>query len=268
MDEQIENQFKGLIEKAKSLPELDHDALYDLRTEAEGLVRVIFGDSSTYLDDLYKIGFGPPQRIRDLLIPVSDVMEELENKRAWLSGQKRIISFLSARLKEAKLSSKEQEAHAQAKTEQSNRVFVVHGHDEEMKQSVARVLEKLDLKPMILHEQPNRGRFIIEKFEQHSDVGFAVVLLSPDDIGYAKADGSGKAKTRARQNVIFELGFFYGKLGRPRVAIIYRQEENFEKPAEIDGIVYIPFDPSGNWRLDLVRELNAAGYKVDANKLV
>ena len=95
----------------------------------------------------------------------------------------------------------------------TNKVFVVHGRDESARQTVARFLEKLDLEPVILHEQPSKGRTIIEKFEDHSDVGFVVVLLTPDDVGKRK-DEKSDLKPHARQNVILELGFFLGSLGR------------------------------------------------------
>jgi predicted nucleotide-binding protein len=84
-------------------------------------------------------------------------------------------------------------------------VFIVHGHDEEMKQAVARTLSDLDLKPIILHEQPNEGKTVIEKFEKHADTGFAVVLLSSDDMAFQLGKDATTAKSRARQNVILEL---------------------------------------------------------------
>ena len=135
-----------------------------------------------------------------------------------------------------------------------------------MKQSVARTLMKLKLEPIILHEQPDSGKTIIEKFERDSDVGFAVILLSPDDMGYKKDDGAKKAKPRARQNVIFELGYFVGKLGRNKVMALKRGDD-LEVPSDLSGVVYTPFDDHGAWRLKLVKELKAAGYNADANDL-
>ncbi|WP_052735114.1 TIR domain-containing protein [Methanosarcina mazei] len=114
---------------------------------------------------------------------------------------------------------------------QSNQIFVVHGHDEEMKQAVARTLEKLDLKPIILHEQVNLGKTIIEKFESCSEnVSFAIVLLSPDDIGYNKDQSPGSAMFRARQNVILELGYFMGKLGRKNVFVFIEKRATLNCP--------------------------------------
>lgn len=121
----------------------------------------------------------------------------------------------------------------------SREVFIVHGRDDAAKESVARCLERLALKATVLHEQPNKGRTIIEKFVDHSDVGFAVVLLTPDDVG-AVANAQANLKPRARQNVILELGFFLGKLGRERVCTLYK--EDLELPSDYDGVVYVRMD--------------------------
>jgi predicted nucleotide-binding protein len=138
----------------------------------------------------------------------------------------------------------------------SNKIFVVHGHDNEPKEAVARFLSQLGYEPIILHEQPNRGRTIIQKFrDEASDVGFAVVLVTGDD---ETADG----KRRARQNVILELGFFLGRLGPERVVAIVKGQD-VERPSDFDGVIYTPFDP--DWRSSLAKELDAAGYEVDWN---
>ncbi len=145
-----------------------------------------------------------------------------------------------------------------------NSVFVVHGHDQ-ARESVARLLERLGLKPIILHEQPDRGRTIIEKFESYAAVGFAVVLLTPDDVG-GTADDPEELKPRARQNVIFELGFFVAALGRRRVCALYKGD--VELPTDFAGVVYTPMDPADGWQLKLARELKHAGLDVDLNKVV
>ncbi len=142
-------------------------------------------------------------------------------------------------------------------------VFVVHGHDQAAKEAVARFIEKLDLKVTILHEQPNAGRTIIEKFEAHSSVGFAVILLTPDDVG-APRDKAAEGQARARQNVIFELGYFIGKLGRQRVCALHK--DNLELPSDMSGVVYVPMDTGGAWRLALAREMKQAGLPIDLNK--
>jgi predicted nucleotide-binding protein len=146
---------------------------------------------------------------------------------------------------------------------QSREIFVVHGHDEAMKQSVARVLEKLVLKPIILDERPNNGRTIIEKFEAHSsNVGFAIVLLTADDVGGADKDA---LEPRARENVIFELGYFMGKLGRKRVCVLQKPDVKF--PSDIHGLLWIGFDDASGWKLKLASEIKASGIEIDLNKL-
>lgn len=142
-------------------------------------------------------------------------------------------------------------------------VFIVHGRDEGAREKVARFLERLDLKPVVLHEQPNKGRTIIEKFEDYARVGFAVVLLTPDDIGKLKGD-EGDFEPRARQNVILELGYFIGQLGRERVCALVKK--GVEWPSDYDGVLYIPLDDSGGWEMRLIQELKSAGYDIDANR--
>lgn len=145
----------------------------------------------------------------------------------------------------------------------TRRVFVVHGRDEAAKEAVARFLTKLDLDPIILHEQPNQGRTVIEKFEGSADVDFAVVLLTPDDVGHI-ADGSDEPKPRARQNVIFELGYFVGRLGRSRVCALHKG--GVEILSDYDGVIYVSMDDPQGWRLLLAREIKAAGIDVDLNR--
>jgi len=144
-------------------------------------------------------------------------------------------------------------------------VFVVHGRDQGVKHEVARFLERLGLKPIILHEQPSKGRTIIEKFEDYSDVAYAVVLLTADDIGKLASEET-EPRPRARQNVVFELGFFIGNLGRKRVCTLY--QEGLELPSDYKGVVYVPLDPRGAWKLQLGGELKAAGLEVDMDKAV
>ena len=147
-----------------------------------------------------------------------------------------------------------------------NEVFIVHGHDDEAKEKVARFVEKLDIKAIILHEQPNTGRTIIEKIEAHaSEVGFAIVLLTPDDFG-SPAEEATEPKPRARQNVILELGYFMGKLGRKRVCVLHK--DKVELPSDIHGILYVPMDSSNAWKFELAREMKQAKLPIDLNKFL
>lgn len=144
-------------------------------------------------------------------------------------------------------------------------VFLVHGSDAR-REEVARFLEQLlpaENRAVVLHEQPNRGQTLIEKFEANAaDARFAVVLLTGDDEG--KRKGQPNLEPRGRQNVVFELGFFFGKLGRARVAVLY--ESGVALPSDVDGLVYIELVGDG-WRLKLAKELRDSGLAVDLNRL-
>jgi Predicted nucleotide-binding protein containing TIR-like domain len=153
-----------------------------------------------------------------------------------------------------------QQAQRQGSSNQT--VFIVHGHDIAVRESVARFLERLGLEVVILHEQAGRGRTIIEKLEGHSDVEFAVILLTPDDVGAAKADAM-NLKPRARQNVILELGYFVGKLGRERVCALH--SEGVDLPSDFLGVQYVSLKPG--WEMELGRELSAV-FNIDMNRVL
>ena len=144
-----------------------------------------------------------------------------------------------------------------------HKIFLVHGHDALALQETARFLEKLNQEVVVLREQPNSGRTVIEKFEDYADVGFAVVLLTPDDRGGTQAQSFEQQQKRARQNVVFELGYFIGRLGRNRVCALYRP--GVEIPSDYSGVLYEELDEKGAWKLQLAKELRAAGLSVDMN---
>ncbi|EMY3600756.1 TPA: nucleotide-binding protein [Klebsiella aerogenes] len=143
----------------------------------------------------------------------------------------------------------------------NKKVFVVHGQDNAIKSEMARFLDKAGLEPIILHEQASSSNTIIEKIEANSDIGYAVVLYTPCDIGARKVDNP-DLKSRARQNVVFEHGYFIGRLGRSRVSALL--VEGVEAPNDISGVVYIDLDTRGAWKIDLAKELIAAGYNIDS----
>ncbi|MFA7235728.1 MAG: nucleotide-binding protein [Phycisphaeraceae bacterium] len=146
----------------------------------------------------------------------------------------------------------------------TSRIFIVHGHDESERKKVARFVEKLGLEAIILHEQSNRGQTIIEKLERYASVDFAVILLTPDDWG--GKNQTKNLKPRARQNVILELGFFYGKLGRSRVCALHKGD--VELPSDFNGVLYVPLDEGGAWQAKLTKEIKDAGISVDISNLV
>ena len=198
-------------------------------------------------------------------------VDQTDAKKKWNDGIRTFIDFLNT----LKIEIKQENQHLLEATHDQpttiseildkNSIFIVHGHDEEMKQSVNATLLKLGLTPIILNEEPNGGRTIIEKFEHVADtVGFAIILLSPDDQLFDHASEN----FRARQNVILELGYFFGKLGRNKVhVLVNKNHHDVELPSDIFGIVYETYDISGAWKYKLAKELKNAGYEIDLNEL-
>jgi predicted nucleotide-binding protein len=144
-----------------------------------------------------------------------------------------------------------------------SKVFIVHGKDELAKTEVARFVEQIGLKAIILHEQANGGKTIIEKIEANTDVGFAIILYTPCDAGNLAGENP---KPRARQNVIFEHGYLIGRLGRDKVCALVKGD--IEKPNDISGVLYTDYDDKGAWKMELAKELREAGYEIDMNKIL
>lgn len=144
-----------------------------------------------------------------------------------------------------------------------SKIFIVHGRDDLAKTEIARFVEKLGLNAVILHEQASSGNTVIEKIEEHTNVGFAIVLYTPCDEGNLVGE---TPKARARQNVVFEHGYLIGKLGRDKVCALVKGD--VEKPNDINGVVYIVLDGHGAWKMHIVKELRTAGYDIDMNKIL
>lgn len=151
------------------------------------------------------------------------------------------------------------------KESELTRVFIVHGHDESAQNKAARFVEKLGFEAIILHEKASSGRTIIEKIEHYSDVGFAIILYTPDDVGNVKSEPD-NLNVRARQNVVFEHGYLIGRLGRQNVSALV--DGKLELPNDISGVVYINLDEGSAWQLQLAKEMKQSGYKIDMNKLI
>lgn len=148
-----------------------------------------------------------------------------------------------------------------APAERVRKVFIVHGREEGTREAVARFLEKIGFEAIILNEQANRNRTIIEKIEAHNDVGFAVVLMTPDDEGALKGE---PLAPRVRQNVLLELGYFIGHLGREYVCAL--KVDDVDIPSDFAGVLWTPYD--ANWKTQLAKELKAAGFTIDWNKVM
>lgn len=148
----------------------------------------------------------------------------------------------------------------------SNKVFVVHGHDSELKNDIERFIHEIGLEPIVLHRQADEGNTIIEKFEKNADVGYAFILLTPDEIAYTidQQDIPNDLKTieyRARPNVIFEFGYFIGKLGRSKVCCLHKGDTSV--PSDLSGLVYKKIDINiDSIAYSIIKELKAVGYNI------
>ena len=268
------NEFlEKLIDKIESIQKLEGQTRESMeykmwRRETETLLLHAFGAKSKQYHDFNSISYYPP------IISFSPYDNNMDDYHqfylAGLQTARECLLSIASEVKEyycdsdsaACLTAGGQNSIG---VQNTRRVFVVHGHDVGVKETVSRFLSKLDFEPIILHEQPNGGKTLIEKFETNAyDVSFAVVIVTPDDVGRAKSETD--LKPRARQNVILELGYFMGKLGRSRVCALC--SENIEEPSDVTGVVYIPLDASGGWKIQLCRELQAAGLTVDAQKIL
>ena len=145
-------------------------------------------------------------------------------------------------------------------------VFISHGHDEEAKMTVAKFVENLGLKVTVLNEPPSSDLTVIENLEKYADdTGFAIALLTPDDVGALKDEADQQLNPRARQNVLFELGYFIGKLNPNRVCLLYK--EGVELPSSIREVAYVPMDRNNDWQLKIRQGMQDAGLLVDMSQV-
>lgn len=262
---------------AKELPSVSPE-FKRWHRNAQVTLRNTFGDKSSQLNDFNQISYSPVSTghflpdskwfrhayVKALESAASLLESMIEEIKEYWEDEKQTTSS-STRGEKQQDRDRTMKSSGTPSNDQpsSNKVFVIHGRDDGAKETVARFLTKLGLEPVILHEQANLGRTIIEKFEYHADARFAVALLTPDDAGSLQGDKN-NLKPRARQNVIFEFGYFIGKLDRKRVCALVKG--NVEKPSDYDGVLYIPLDDFGGWEKKLIKELKSAGYDVDANR--
>ena len=194
-----------------------------------------------------------------------NVLEQI-NRILWNEGLKielddssrnpRIVDYQEVEQSQSQL----EEMNNPPERAMGDEVFIVHGSDAGRRDTLVRFLkEELNLSTIVLQEQPDAGRTVIEKFEHYAEqAGFAVALLTPDDDVSSPVATTGGNQSRARQNVIFELGYFIGKLGRSRVRALIAG--NVEMLSDYEGILYTAMDERGAWKQDLQRELKNAGF--------
>lgn len=226
----------------------------------EMLIRNKFGDESHYLNDFKQTEFYYRPFI---LFPPQDYSREY--RETWEEGKQQWKNLIETMIEEIQsFSIGENPANPQPHTvNKGQKIFIVHGHDNEMVEASARFVTKLGFEPIILREQPNQGRTIIEKFEDYANVDFAIVLFSPDDLG--KSKDADKLNPRPRQNVVFELGFFIGKLGRKNVVVLHKIIDDFEMLSDFQGVLFEPF--TVGWEFKVAKEIMSIGIVVDLNKL-
>ena len=257
-----------ICEKIKAIRELEKKTSKSMefgmwRRETETLLIHAFGPKAKQVHDFKEIRYFPMIYTTGMDTHPSYLSGLQSARECLLAIAEEITEFyLDNTVQSSEMASEKTPISKNAITV-SRKVFVVHGHDNEMKVSVARFLEKLGLQPIILHEQPNGGKTIIEKFEANADVAFAIVLMSPDDEGREMGKES-VLNNRARQNVILELGYFIGHLGRARVCALERGA--IEEPSDILGVLYVPYDANDGWKIQLGKELREAKMPIDDAK--
>lgn len=250
------NQQIQRAEELLSARPLPPDALSSWELLTKNFLTKAFGNYSPNVKavtDIGKYGSSPMNAGADWL--ENHNAQSLQSKVSRLRG---LVELL-----ETELALSGEGSVKEVQPQLSRRVFLVHGHHDGLLHEVARFLEKLNLQPVILREQPNAGRTIIEKFVDFADVGYAVVLLTPDDRGGTVKQAVEDQRPRARQNVILELGYFLGRLSRNRVTALYTGD--VEIPSDYSGVAFVGVDDRGAWRLELARELKASGLEINMN---
>lgn len=244
-------RLRKLIDEGRSL---QREEIAQWRERARLAVAAAYGNPSDALTRFDRISYTLPMW--------TDRTPESAFAEAQRRGLRQAIGMLEAFVEDL---DETQAVDARPGSPGGKQVFVVHGRDVAVREQVARFLEHLELEPILLWEQPDRGRTVLEKFEEHAlEVGYAVILLTPDDYGRGPDDPDWPSEpNRARQNVILELGYFMGALGRAQTAALY--VDGTELPSDIHGLLYIPFDES--WRVRLAKEMRDAGLPIDLNRL-
>ena len=237
------------------------DVFVQWRRDATIAVASAFGRDSRQVREFSEISFGGFEAGGGTILDVTTFRNGLSMSRGILRS---MLNEMEQSWQDDRQPQLIPQSREIAEQQVSNRVFVVHGRDGGSRDTVAKFLGNLGLEVTILQEQPNQGRTIIEKFEDYSDVGFAVVLCTPDDIGTLASEPD-NLRFRPRQNVILELGYFWGALGRPKVCALIDGE--IEMPSDYNGVGYIPLDESDDWKSRLTKELESAGLALDKSDL-
>lgn len=257
------DKFEKLILQAEKLKlskaKTDSPEFKAWHNEALCLLERLFGQGSRQLSAFEEIHF---YSLYGCVYPGTFEEDPAKVKEYFQNGLDTAILYLKSYQSDEDSVKQQNQPIVQSIDKKS--IFIVHGRNDGIKAQVSSLLLKLGLTPIILHEQANQGKTIIEKFETNANVSAAIILFTDDDVGRYKEDEVLDA--RARQNVIFEAGYFIGKLGRERAIIL--NSPNINIPSDLQGYVYIELDAKQRWHYDLARELKGIGFDVDLNKLI
>lgn len=229
----------------------------------EYFLKTSFGENSDELNKFKKIRFlySGPRGYEGIQVPL-----DIETYKDGLKSTKILLEVIKENIRINGLTKNKPTATqiiSETKKTISDKVFIVHGHDELIISQVSEVLRKLGLEPIILKDTANNGDTIIEKIERLSnEVGFGIVLYTACDIG---GKNEKDLKPRARQNVVLEHGYLMAKIGRKNTMALIK--DKVEAPSDISGLLYTPVDEHKAWQYKLVDELKASGYNVSKDKI-
>lgn len=229
----------------------------------EYFLKTSFGENSDELNKFKKIRFlySGSRGYEGVQVPL-----DIETYKDGLKSTKILLEVIKENIRINGLTKNQPTATqiiSETKKTISDKVFIVHGHDELIISQVSEVLRKLGLEPVVLKDTANNGDTIIEKIERLSnEVGFGIVLYTACDIG---GKNEQDLKPRARQNVVLEHGYLMAKIGRKNTMALIK--DKVEAPSDISGLLYTPVDEHKAWQYKLVDELKASGYNVSKDKI-
>jgi predicted nucleotide-binding protein len=261
---EVSHLFEHLRNEVKDNPVYDQYELnrprwknWEEQTDDEIEMPTNFEDAKFYVYDIYKRVAEKGSEGYDLVWRYFPERNSTINDRIQ-NVNDQLLQYLTESLKDIIGANPEQED--QIKRVSGNTVFIIHGHDGYLKTQVQLLLQRAGVNSIVLHEQPDMGRNIIEKLIEETDkANYAIALLSPDE---ELKDGS----KRARQNVILEIGYFLGKLDKSRVKLVKKGDT--EIPSDLSGILYENYDEAGSWKIKLCKDLQAAGIFVDLEAVI
>ncbi|MGJ0338251.1 TIR domain-containing protein [Aliarcobacter cryaerophilus] len=254
------NKIQTLKSQLLNISEYSSDDFYKWRIRSERYINDIFKDNIHY-EKLSKVRFLHLGLMFGNRVSRNEEIEEFESGKKWAIS---ILETFYEEVEEWKDEIIEVTIPKQIySANNSNKVFIVHGHDELIITQVLELLRKLGLEPIILKDEANNGDTIIEKIERlSSEVGFGIVLYTACDIGGKDIDS---LKPRARQNVVLEHGYLMARIGRKNTMALIK--DKVEIPSDISGLLYTPIDEHKNWQYKLVDELKASGYDVSKDSI-